>query len=138
MCVPCRCCFGSCSCMMSVAAFRLHVTSCALACLAAVSALLAAVSARVACVSVSQQFWLPAAAVSAHCNLFGSMPALSCSLQPFRLACPCSALFRLVLPCCLGLEGSVLLHVMSLDLVTVTCSSGRSLCVLLARHVLEL
>ena len=40
--------------------------------------------------------WLHSAAVSAHCSLFGSMPALSCSPQPFRLACPWYALFCLV------------------------------------------
>ena len=106
-----------------------HVTSCSFA---AVLALLAAVSARVvACVSV-------AAILATFRSRLGP-------LQPFRLHAS-TVLFAaavstrmsmvcLVLPCCLGLEGSVLLHVMSLEL-DFTCSSGRSLCVLLARHVL--
>ena len=96
-------------------------------------------------VCLSQPFWLPAAAVSAHCSLFGSMPALSCLLQPFRLACPCSALFCLVVSAWMDWL-CVACHVMTLCVdhgssatpqleLDYTCSSGRSLCVLLARHV---
>ena len=89
-----------------------HVTSCSFA---AVLARLAAVLARVACVSV--------AALLA--------PFRSClgPLQPFRLHAS-TVLFAaavstrmsmvcLVLPCFLGLEGSVLLHVMSLACVSI-------------------
>ena len=125
-----------------------HVTSCSLARLAAVLALLAAVLARVACVSVAailapcRSCFGPPQPFRLHASTVLFAAAVSTRMSMVCLGMPCSALLSR-----LGWIGFVACHVMTLCVdhassalpqleLDFTCSSGRSLCVLLARHVL--